>query len=205
MALITSGCGRRPPAARSAARPAATSASVSVSTRWPASATAWPLTVPLPLPPALGRGTQDYLLIVPCPFCHNLPRLSPQNLYRTSRNFEGETRDIWARGGALASAAVANRRSLTPPRNSAGGVIPVHRIVPAPNTWTGVMESGCNHLGAVAALAGGVIPYSATFLNFIGYALGAVRISALSKFQVRLQKPAEAHAQPDHTESDRPV
>ena len=33
------------------------------------------------------RGTWDPL--VPCPFCHNLPRLSPQNLYRILRNFEG--------------------------------------------------------------------------------------------------------------------
>ena len=35
------------------------------------------------------RGTWDPL--VPCSFYHNLPRLSPQNLYRILRNFEGET------------------------------------------------------------------------------------------------------------------
>jgi len=34
------------------------------------------------------------------------------------------------------------------------------------------------------AAYGGVIPYGATFLNFIGYALGAVRLSAISEFQV---------------------
>ena len=38
---------------------------------------------------SLCRGTWDPL--VPCPFYHNLPRLSPQNLYRILRNFEGET------------------------------------------------------------------------------------------------------------------
>lgn len=48
----------------------------------------------------------------------------------------------------------------------------------------GVREHGmaavCN--GMVAY--GGIIPYCATFLNFISYGLGAVRLSALSRFQV---------------------
>ena len=35
------------------------------------------------------RGTWDP--VVPFPFFHNLPRLSPQTLYRILRNFEGET------------------------------------------------------------------------------------------------------------------
>ena len=43
------------------------------------------------------RGTWDPA--VPCPFYHNLPRLSPQNLYRTLRNFEGETLGGFATGG----------------------------------------------------------------------------------------------------------
>ncbi len=42
------------------------------------------------------------------------------------------------------------------------------------------MAAICNGLFA----HGGVRPYCATFLNFIGYALGAVRVSALSKFGV---------------------
>jgi len=48
----------------------------------------------------------------------------------------------------------------------------------------GVREHGmaaiCNGLAAY----GGLIPYCATFLNFIGYAMGAVRLSALSQFGV---------------------
>jgi len=48
----------------------------------------------------------------------------------------------------------------------------------------GVREHGmaaiCNGLFAY----GGLRPYCATFLNFIGYALGAVRLSALSEFGV---------------------
>ena len=36
-------------------------------------------------------GTWDPL--VPCPFCHNLPRLSPRDLCRMLHNFEGETLD----------------------------------------------------------------------------------------------------------------
>ncbi|KAI9204947.1 Transketolase, thiamine diphosphate binding domain-containing protein [Polychytrium aggregatum] len=48
----------------------------------------------------------------------------------------------------------------------------------------GVREHGmaaiCNGLHAY----GGLIPFGATFFNFIGYALGAVRLSSLSKHQV---------------------
>jgi transketolase len=48
----------------------------------------------------------------------------------------------------------------------------------------GVREHGmaavCNGLAAY----GGLIPYCATFLNFVGYALGAVRISALAGHRV---------------------
>lgn len=48
----------------------------------------------------------------------------------------------------------------------------------------GVREHGmaavCNGLAAY----GGFVPYCATFLNFVGYALGAIRLSALSHFQV---------------------
>ena len=39
------------------------------------------------------------------------------------------------------------------------------------------MAALCNGMAAY----GGVIPYCATFLNFAGYALGAIRLSALSK------------------------
>ena len=42
------------------------------------------------------------------------------------------------------------------------------------------MAAICNGLHAY----GGMISYCATFLNFIGYALGAVRLSALSRFGV---------------------
>jgi transketolase len=48
----------------------------------------------------------------------------------------------------------------------------------------GVREHGmaaiCNGLQAYGAL----IPFGATFFNFIGYALGAVRLSSLSRHQV---------------------
>eukprot|EP01050_Picozoa_sp_SAG11_P022912 SAG11_NODE_4456_length_1889_cov_1.653631_1_plen_504_part_10 len=42
------------------------------------------------------------------------------------------------------------------------------------------MAAICNGIAA----HGGLVPYCATFLNFIGYALGAVRLSALSRFRV---------------------
>ena len=42
------------------------------------------------------------------------------------------------------------------------------------------MAAVCNGMSA----HGGVKPFCATFLNFIGYALGAVRLSALSRFGV---------------------
>jgi len=42
------------------------------------------------------------------------------------------------------------------------------------------MAAICNGMAAY----GGLLPYCATFLNFIGYAAGAVRLSALSNFRV---------------------
>lgn len=42
------------------------------------------------------------------------------------------------------------------------------------------MAAVCNGMASY----GGIIPYNGTFLNFIGYALGAVRLSALSHFRV---------------------
>jgi transketolase len=42
------------------------------------------------------------------------------------------------------------------------------------------MAALCNGIAAY----GGYIPFCATFLNFTGYALGSVRLSALSKFRV---------------------
>eukprot|EP01118_Nematostelium_gracile_P005662 TRINITY_DN1800_c0_g1_i2.p1 TRINITY_DN1800_c0_g1~~TRINITY_DN1800_c0_g1_i2.p1 ORF type:complete len:259 (-),score=96.97 TRINITY_DN1800_c0_g1_i2:59-835(-) len=42
------------------------------------------------------------------------------------------------------------------------------------------MAAICNGLAAY----GGIIPYGATFLNFIGYAMGAVRLSAISELGV---------------------
>ena len=42
------------------------------------------------------------------------------------------------------------------------------------------MAAICNGMFAY----GGLRPFSATFLNFIGYALGSVRLSALSRFGV---------------------
>jgi transketolase len=48
----------------------------------------------------------------------------------------------------------------------------------------GVREHGMAAICNGMAAHGGVIPYCATFLNFTGYALGAVRVSALSRFRV---------------------
>lgn len=52
------------------------------------------------------------------------------------------------------------------------------------NIRFGVREHGmaaiCNGIHAY----GGFIAYGSTFLNFIGYALGAVRLSAVSEFGV---------------------
>ena len=42
------------------------------------------------------------------------------------------------------------------------------------------MAAICNGIASY----GGLVPFCATFLNFIGYAMGAVRLSALSRRQV---------------------
>ena len=48
----------------------------------------------------------------------------------------------------------------------------------------GVREHGmCGAMNGLAAY-GGIIPFGGTFLNFISYALGSVRLSALSSFRV---------------------
>lgn len=48
----------------------------------------------------------------------------------------------------------------------------------------GVREHAMAAIANGMAAYGGVLPYVATFLNFIGYAQGAVRLSALSHFRV---------------------
>lgn len=48
----------------------------------------------------------------------------------------------------------------------------------------GVREHGMAALCNGLAAYGCVIPFASTFLNFVGYALGAIRLSALSHFQV---------------------
>jgi transketolase len=47
----------------------------------------------------------------------------------------------------------------------------------------GVREHGMAAIGNGMAAYGGLIPYTATFFNFIEYAFPAVRLSALSDFQ----------------------
>jgi transketolase len=48
----------------------------------------------------------------------------------------------------------------------------------------GVREHGMAAICNGIAAHGGLVPYCATFLNFIGYALGAVRVAALSRFRI---------------------
>ncbi len=48
----------------------------------------------------------------------------------------------------------------------------------------GVREHGMAAICNGMAAYGGLIPYCATFLNFISYGIGAVRLSALSGFRV---------------------
>jgi transketolase len=48
----------------------------------------------------------------------------------------------------------------------------------------GVREHGMSAISNGIAAHGGLIPFCATFLNFIGYALGAVRVTAISKLGV---------------------
>ncbi|PSR88894.1 hypothetical protein PHLCEN_2v5043 [Hermanssonia centrifuga] len=48
----------------------------------------------------------------------------------------------------------------------------------------GVREHAMGAIGNGLAAYGGIIPFVATFMNFVSYAAGAVRLSALSKHQV---------------------
>ena len=59
-------------------------------------------------------------------------------------------------------------------------------IVSASSAWISVWlrHLGGKYVSDMLAAYGGIIPFGGTFLNFISYALGAVRISALSSFRV---------------------
>tara|TARA_B100000780_G_scaffold279014_1_gene254968 strand:+ start:14 stop:2056 length:2043 start_codon:yes stop_codon:yes gene_type:complete len=48
----------------------------------------------------------------------------------------------------------------------------------------GVREHGMAAICNGMAAHGGILPYCATFLNFVGYALGAIRVTSLSHFRV---------------------
>jgi len=48
----------------------------------------------------------------------------------------------------------------------------------------GIREHGMVAICNGIAAHGGLIPYCATFLNFAGYAVGAMRVTALSRFRV---------------------
>ncbi len=48
----------------------------------------------------------------------------------------------------------------------------------------GVREHGMGAIANGIAAYGGIIPFIGTFLNFVSYAAGAVRLAALSKYQV---------------------
>ena len=48
----------------------------------------------------------------------------------------------------------------------------------------GVREHGMGAIANGIAAYGGIIPFIGTFLNFVSYAAGAVRLAALSKQQV---------------------
>lgn len=60
------------------------------------------------------------------------------------------------------------------------------RLPPLGLSWCrfGVREHGMTAVANGIFAYGGSRPFVATFLNFIGYALGAVRLSALSHFGV---------------------
>ncbi len=120
---------------------------------------------------------------LPAGWAAALPRYTAADKADATRNWSGAA--LAALGAALPE-LMGGSADLTPSNKTwYKGVGDFQKASPAGRYLRfGVREHAmaavCN--GMVAW--GGVLPYCGTFLNFIGYAMGAVRLSALSHFRV---------------------
>jgi len=121
--------------------------------------------------------------VLPPGWADKLPRYTAADKADATRNWSGAA--LAALGAALPE-LIGGSADLTPSNKTwYKGVGDFQKGSPAGRYLRfGVREHAmaavCNGLAAW----GGLLPYCGTFLNFIGYALGSVRLSALSHFRV---------------------
>jgi transketolase len=121
--------------------------------------------------------------ILPANWTDKLPRFTAADKADATRNWSGA---VLGAIGAILPELIGGSADLTPSNKTwYKGLVDFQKNTPAGRYIRfGVREHAmaavCNGLAAY----GGFLPYCGTFLNFIGYALGSVRLSALSHFRV---------------------
>lgn len=120
---------------------------------------------------------------LPAGWLERLPRFKPTDKADATRNQSGV---VLAALSAALPELIGGSADLTPSNKTHfKGLVDFQRASRAGRYLRfGVREhamaAACNGIAAY----GGLLPYCGTFLNFYGYALGAVRLSALSHFRV---------------------
>ena len=121
--------------------------------------------------------------VLPPALLEKLPRYSPADKADATRNLSGAVLNV------LASALpelIGGSADLTPSNKTQfKGAVDYQKATPGGRYIRfGVREHAMAAICNGIAAYGGLLPYCGTFLNFIGYAAGATRLSALSNFRV---------------------
>lgn len=126
----------------------------------------------------------DNTPVLPAGWLEKLPRFTPADKADATRNLSGAVLGVI---GGLLPELMGGSADLTPSNKThwSKGLKDFQKETPEGRYLRfGVREHAmaavCNGLAAW----GGFLPYCGTFLNFLGYALGAIRLSALSHFRV---------------------
>jgi len=112
-----------------------------------------------------------------------LPRYTPADKADATRNLSGAVLNVLA---ATLPEVIGGSADLTPSNKTQfkGAVDYQHATPGGRYIRFGVREHAMAAICNGIAAYGGLLPYCGTFLNFIGYAAGATRLSALSNFRV---------------------
>ncbi len=113
-----------------------------------------------------------------------LPKYTPgTSADKASRNY---SQDVINALAPILPEMMGGSADLTPSnKTNFKGCVDFQAATPAGRYMRfGVREHGMASICNGMAAHGGLLPYCATFLNFVGYALGAIRVTALSHFRV---------------------
>ena len=120
---------------------------------------------------------------LPVGWFDKLPRYKPTDKADATRNLSGAVLNVLAAG---LPEVIGGSADLTPSNKTQfKGAVDFQAATPGGRYIRfGVREHAMAAICNGIAAYGGLLPYCGTFLNFIGYAQGAVRLSALSHFRV---------------------